>query len=127
MIEDSLYREILLERLANPVNQGVLDEPDLEARLVNPLCGDEVLIQLKIKNRTIEQAVYSGNGCAISQVSASFLAEKIIGKNLTEVKKIKSGDIINMLEINPGPARLKCALLSFEVLRAIIDRSALCV
>ena len=120
MDNQSLYREVLLERLANPVNQGTIDQPDLEARLVNPLCGDTVLLQMKVKNGAIEQAVYSGNGCAISQVSASFLAEKITGKSLSEVKKIKSNDIINLLEINPGPARLKCALLSFEVLKEIV-------
>ncbi len=117
MIENSLYREILLERLANPVGQGVLDNPDLEARLVNPLCGDTVLIQLKVKNGVIEQAVYSGNGCAISQVSASFLAEKIQGEKLSFVENIKKQDLLNLVGIKPGPARLKCALLSLEVLK----------
>lgn len=119
MIEN-LYREVLLERLANPVNQGVLEKPDLEARLVNPLCGDEVLIQLKVKNGIIEQAVYSGNGCAISQVSASFLAEKIERKKLSEVVKMQKGDVLSLLGIKPGPARLKCALLSLEVLQRAV-------
>lgn len=119
MVED-LYREVLLERLDNPVNQGVITDPELEARLVNPLCGDEVLLQMRVKNGIIEQAVYSGNGCAISQVSASFLAEKIEGLTLTEVKQIKESDILNLLEISPGPARLKCVLLSFEVLKEVV-------
>lgn len=115
-----LYREVLLERLSNPVNQGVIAEPDLEARLVNPLCGDEVLLQMKVRNGVIEQAVYSGNGCAISQVSASFLAEKIEGEKLSKVINIQKTDILNLLGINPGPARLKCALLSLEVLKQAI-------
>ena len=118
MINDNnLYREALLERLISPVNQGVLEKPDLEARLVNPLCGDEVLLQLKVRSGTIEQAVYSGNGCAISQVSASFLAERIQGKKVSEIKKIGRNDILNSLGISPGPARLKCAMLALETLQ----------
>src|SRR3990167_6147073 len=117
MINDNnLYREALLERLISPVNQGVLEKPDLEARLVNPLCGDEVLLQLRVRNGTIDQAVYSGNGCAISQVSADFLAEKLQGKNLDQIESITDKDMLETLGINPGSARLKCALLSFEVL-----------
>lgn len=120
MIENTLYREQLLERLANPVNQKVITDPDWQGRLVNPLCGDEVLLQLKVKDGIIEQAVYSGNGCAISQVSASFLAERIEGKTLKQVKKIDENDILKLLKIEPGIARLKCALLSFEVFKKII-------
>lgn len=120
-MEDSLYREVLLERLANPVNYGKVADPDLEARLVNPLCGDEVLLQLKIKKGIVEQAVYSGNGCAISQVSASFLTEKIKGKTLKELKNLKNNDILEMLGINPGPSRMKCALLSLEVLKNALE------
>lgn len=112
-----IYREALLERLENPVNQGELDQPDLAARLVNPLCGDEVKIDMRVRNGVIEQAVYSGNGCAISQVTASFLTEKITGKEVSAVKKIKENDIFNLLGVKPAPARVKCALLSLEVLK----------
>ena len=122
MSKDNLYREALLERLANPVNQGVIEEPDSEARLVNPLFGDEVLLQLRVRNGTIEQAVYSGNGCAISQVSADFLAEKLQGKNLDQIESITDKDMLETLGINPGPARLKCALLSFEVLKKVLEK-----
>ena len=121
-MSDRLYREVLLERLSNPVNQGVLDQPDLEARLGNPLCGDEVLLQLAVKNGVIEQAVYSGNGCAISQVSASFLTEKIQGQKLSFVENIKKQDLLGVLGIQPGPARLKCATLAFEVLRQALNK-----
>lgn len=120
-MKNDLYREALLERLANPVNQGVIEQPEREARLVNPLCGDEVLLQLRVKNEVVEQAVYSGNGCAISQVSASFLTEKIVGLKLSDIKKIRESDILNSLGIIPGPARLKCVLLSLEALKKAIN------
>ncbi len=119
MLENDLYRQVLLERLANPVNKGEIADADAEARLVNPLCGDSVLLQLKVNNGVIEQAVYSGNGCAISQVSASFLAENIEGKKLSDAKRITDSDILKWLDINPGPSRLKCALLSLEVLKKL--------
>lgn len=117
-----IYREALLERLANPTNQGKIPKPEIEARLVNTLCGDEVLIQLRVRNGIIEQAVYSGNGCAISQVSADFLAEKLQGKNIKQIENITEKDILKTLGINPGPARLKCALLSFEVLKKALEK-----
>ena len=121
MIEDRLYREVLLERLENPVAQGILQKPDLEARLVNQLCGDEVLLQLRVKKGIIEQAVYSGNGCAISQVAASFLAENIKGIKLRKIRKLNKNDMLNLLGINPSPSRLKCALLSLEVLQKAVN------
>lgn len=118
-MEDPIYREIFLERLNSRVKQGVLERPSLEARLVNPLCGDEVKIEVRIENNVVQEAVYSGNGCVISQVSASYIAEKIEGLSLEEVRKIKADDILEILDISLSPSRLKCALLSFEVLKTL--------
>ena len=129
MIEDQLYRETILEIAKNPSNRGEISSPDLEAKLLNPLCGDEIKLQLTIKNkqslrsneleklRIVEKAVFNGNGCAISQASASILATYIEGKTLNELKKIKSDDILKMVGINPSPARIGCALLSLNVLK----------
>lgn len=117
MIEDQLYRQELLEVFQNPKNKGKVSNPDLESKLLNPLCGDEVTLQIKLKDgKLVEKAVFSGNGCAISQASASLLAEKIEGKNLDNVRKLKGNDILELIGINPTPARMKCALLSLEVL-----------
>lgn len=118
-----IYRDALLERLNNPINQRSLNKPDLSARLVNPLCGDEVLLQLRVKKETIEQAAYSGNGCAISQVAASILVEKIEGRKLSEIKKFTENDILDSLGVSLGPARLKCALLSLQVLQKALNES----
>ena len=119
MIEDQLYRETLLEIYKNPKNRGEIASPDIEARLDNPLCGDEVRIQLKIQNpkSKIQRAVFSGDGCVISQAGASLLAEYLEGKTLDEAKKLGSDDILKIIGINPGPARLGCALLGLNVLK----------
>ncbi len=142
MIEDQIYREALLEVFNNPQNRGEIDKPDFEAMLLNPLCGDEVRLQIKlannqparrslgvggspITNHQIEKAVFSGNGCAISQASASLLAEHIEGMTLAQVNKLDSGDILELMGINPTPARLKCALLSLDVLMEALKNSNL--
>ena len=123
MIEDQLYRGALLEVFQNPKNRGKIPNPDLESKLFNPLCGDEVTLQIKLKDRqVVEKAVFSGNGCAISQASASLLAEKIEGKNLKDVRKLKGNDILELIGINPSPARLKCAFLSLEVLMEALKK-----
>jgi nitrogen fixation NifU-like protein len=122
-MEDQLYRETLLEVVKNPPNRGEIKKADLEAKMVNPLCGDEVKIQIKLRGgRTIEKAAFSGNGCAISQASASLLAKKIEGENLAEVNKLSSDDILKIVGINPNPARLKCAVLSLDVLKEAINK-----
>lgn len=130
MLEDQLYREALLEVFRNPGNRGEITKPDLEAKLLNPLCGDEVRIQIELANReqrtensrTIKKAVFSGNGCAISQASASLLASHIEGKPLSEVKNLETSDILNLIGINPTPARMGCALLSLEVLMETLGK-----
>ncbi len=115
--EDQLYREAILEVIADPQNLGVIKKPDLEARLDNPLCGDEVRVQMKLKNGKVKEAKHSGGGCAISQASADLLAQNIEGKSLAQVRKLETNDILKLLGINPNPTRMKCALLSLEVLK----------
>jgi|SRR3990167_7851799 len=120
MMEDQLYRESLLEIYRNPTNRGEIAKPDLEAKLVNPLCGDEVKLQIKLEKGTVKKAAFSGNGCAISQASASLLAESIQGKKLSDVNKLRGNDILELIGINPSPSRVGCALLSLEVLMEAI-------
>ena len=128
MIEDQLYRETLLEIFRNPKNRGEIKDPDLEARLVNPLCGDEIKLQLQLEvsrrerpvGKIIKKVVFSGNGCAISQASASLLAEHIKGKQLAEVKKLSAKDIFKLIGIKPTPARVGCVLLGLNVLNEAI-------
>jgi nitrogen fixation NifU-like protein len=116
---DDLYREIIVERYKSPLYKGELDPHDITFEDENPLCGDHIRIDLRIDDQgVIKEAAFSGHGCAISQASADLLIESIIGKNIDEVKKLSKQDILDLLGIEMGPVRLKCALLSLKVLKA---------
>jgi len=116
---DDLYREQIIDRYQNPLFKGELDPNDISFEDSNPLCGDEIRIDLRIdENDLVQEAVFSGHGCAISQASADLLMEHIQGKSLGDVKSLTKEDILEMLGIELGPVRLKCALLSLKVLKA---------
>ena len=116
---DDLYREQIIDRYQNPLYRGNLDPHDITFEDANPLCGDEIRIDLRVdEDNRIKEAVFSGHGCAISQASADLLMERIQGKSLEEVKTLTKEDILEMLGIELGPVRLKCALLSLKVLKA---------
>lgn len=116
---DDLYREVIIEHYKNPSYRGHLDPHDISFADNNPLCGDHIQIDLRLDaNGVVTEARFDGHGCAISQASADLLMETIIGKPVEEVKKLNRQDILDMLGIDLGPVRLKCALLSLKVLKA---------
>lgn len=115
---DALYREEILEHYKYPRNRGTLENPDISYEDSNPLCGDVLRIDLKIKENRIAQVRFNAKGCAISQAAASMLSEMIEGKDLEEIKKIGKEEILNRMGIELGPVRLKCALLCLKTLKA---------
>ncbi len=116
---DDLYREVIIEHYKNPTYRGKLDPHDISFADSNPLCGDHIQIDLRVgKDDIVTDARFDGHGCAISQASADLLLESIIGKPLEEVKKLNKDHILELLGIELGPVRLKCALLSLKVLKA---------
>jgi len=116
---DDLYREVIIEHYKNPSYRGHLDPHDIQFEDNNPLCGDHIEITIQTADDgTVKDARFDGHGCAISQAAADLLIESIIGKPLGEVKELKKQDILDMLGIDLGPVRLKCALLSLKVLKA---------
>jgi nitrogen fixation NifU-like protein len=116
---DDLYREVIIDRYKNPQYRGSLNPHDISFEDDNPLCGDHIRVDLRVdENGMVTEAVFDGQGCAISQASADLLMESILGKNLDEVKAITKDDLLEMLGIELGPVRLKCALLSLKVLKA---------
>ena len=116
---DDFYREIIIDRYKNPQHRGNLDPHDISFEDDNPLCGDFIRIEVRIgDDDIIQDAVFDGHGCAISQASADLLLDTVQGKSLEEVKNMNKEDILNLLGIELGPVRLKCALLSLKVLKA---------
>lgn len=115
---DALYREAILDHYKHPRQKGHLDSPDIHYHDHNPFCGDEITIDLKVEDGIVVDAAFDGRGCAISQATASMLMEEIIGKSLDEIKTWDKQYILDLLGIEIGPVRLKCALLSLKVLKA---------
>jgi nitrogen fixation NifU-like protein len=115
---DSIYREIILDHSKHPRNKGILDPADYSYEDVNPLCGDEIRIDVRVKDDQIDEIAFSGRGCAVSQASASILTEMVEGMSLDEVKHLTKDDLLEEIGIPVSPARLKCALLGLKVLKA---------
>lgn len=116
---DDLYREVILDHYKNPRHRGTLDPHDFTFEDENPLCGDRLRVDVQLDaDRRVQAAAFSGRGCAISQASADMLTDSIVGKSLDEVKQLTKDDILDLLGIELGPVRLKCALLSLKVLKA---------
>lgn len=116
---DDLYRETIIDHYKNPSYRGELDPHDITFEDENPLCGDQIRIDLRVDEEgKVKEAAFSGHGCAISQASADLLLESIHGKSVEEIKMLTKQHILELLGIELTPVRLKCALLSLKVLKA---------
>ncbi len=115
---DQLYREAIIDHYKHPRHKGHLPDPDIHYHDTNPFCGDEVTIELKVEDGVVVDAAFDGRGCAISQASASMMMEEIIGMPVEELRQWTKEDILDMLGIEIGPVRLKCALLPLKALKA---------
>jgi nitrogen fixation NifU-like protein len=115
---DSIYREQILDHNKNPRNKGMLDHPQFTYEDVNPLCGDEIRMDVQTDGELVTDIRFSGRGCAISQAAASILTEMVEGQTLDNVKAISRDDLLEELGVPIGPARMKCAMLGLKVLKA---------
>lgn len=116
---DDLYRQLIIERYKTPYYRGHLEPHDIFFEDDNPVCGDHIEITLRVdKDEKVIEAAFDGHGCSISQASADLLIESIHSKTLDEIKELTKDDVIDLLGIELGPVRLKCALLSLKVLKA---------
>jgi nitrogen fixation NifU-like protein len=116
---DDLYRDLIIDHYKNPQYRGHLDPNNIHFEDDNPLCGDHIEITLRVdENGKVTDGRFDGKGCAISQASADLLIESIIGKPVEELKNLSKQDVLDLLGIELGPVRLKCALLSLKVLKA---------
>ena len=115
---DDLYREQILEHYKQPHNWGDMEDADLEFEDFNPLCGDELKVQLKLDgSNRVEEVRFSGHGCAISQASASMASDEVIGMPVEELVRLDKSFILELLGIDISATRMKCALLSLKVLK----------
>ena len=116
---DQLYREQILDHYKHPHNFGELDDADLEFEDTNPLCGDELRVQLRTDEEgRIEDVRFSGQGCAISQASASMVSDEIKGMTPDELLRLDKSFVLELLGIDISATRMKCALLALKVLKS---------
>jgi nitrogen fixation NifU-like protein len=134
----TLYRDIILDHYKKPRNAEALAEPTVEARCKNPSCGDRITLQLHISGDTVDAVGFIGNGCAISQASASMMTEAIKGKSLADSlatlqefrkmiveadenpDKTVLGDLLTLQGISKLHARVKCAMCGWSALDAAL-------
>ena len=135
-----LYREIVNEHNLHPMHKGVMENPDLVLRGVNPSCGDDITLQLKLKDGVIENGMYDGSGCAISQASVDMMIDQIIGKDKAEALKLAAtfmgmikGEITDeetleildeaaaLQDVSHMPARVKCAVLGWHTMQEMLE------
>lgn len=129
---EELFKEIIIDHYQHPRNHGHVDHPEARADGSNPLCGDEISMELVFDGDTLKDVRFDGSGCSISQSAASLITEAIKGKTMEETRKIVEeyknmlagkghdadllGDLEALSDVNKYPARVKCASLSVAVL-----------
>jgi nitrogen fixation NifU-like protein len=121
---DQLYRELILDHYKNPRNHGLLEEADASAEGMNPLCGDEISVSVRLgANDVIEDVGFEGRGCAISQAATSMLTDLVKGKTADEVASMPKEELLDELGIPLTPVRLKCAILGLGVLKLALHKT----
>ena len=121
-MENDIYQEFIIELYKNPRNVGRIENADYRAKAENTTCGDSVELFIKAEKGVVAEAKFLGNGCAISQASASLFTQFLVGRRVSALEKIKAQDILSMIKIDlsKNPSRMKCALLPLDALRKAV-------
>ena len=122
MTDDTIYSQILDDHYREPRNFGRMEDPDVQVTETNPTCGDTISLFIKVKDGNLAEISYVASGCLISVASASILSEKATGSSLKEIRAMTKNDVLKNLGLKLGPAREKCALISYDALMKAIDR-----
>jgi nitrogen fixation NifU-like protein len=136
-VEDELYREIILDHWRNPRKRGHLDPADVTVEGNNPLCGDEVLLTMRMREGNVEAIAFDGHGCSISRASASMMCEGVDGLSVADAadlgRRFKAmmlegattddlGDLEALQGVARIPLRIKCAVLPWNALLEGLER-----
>ncbi len=113
----NMYKELLLDHYKMPRNRGTIPAATFSSGEYNPSCGDSVCFSGIVLDNTVTELKFSGQGCVISQAVASILSEHCCSKTVAEIMLLTKDDIMNMIGMELGPMRLKCALLPLEALQ----------
>jgi nitrogen fixation NifU-like protein len=120
-VTDELYDDHILDHYESPYHKGHLACPSCSHSDRNPICGDQVTIELSIdENHRVKEAWFEGKGCAISQAAASILCESIEGKSVEELRNFEAQQMLDLLKVRLTASRQKCGLLGFKVLKTIL-------
>jgi nitrogen fixation NifU-like protein len=138
----SLYQQLILEHYRNPRNKAELDDKSVEIHMANPVCGDEIRLQLRIEDDRIAEVRFVGQGCSISQASVSMMTTLLQGRELDEADELAKrftammhgdedaakdrtlGDLRALQGVSKFPVRIKCALLGFDALQEALKKNA---
>lgn len=114
---DRVYQQQLLEHHRNPRNYGTIENPDFYAEIVSPTCGDSITMSGRIRNNTINDIAFTGEGSVLSQGTASLLTEHVTGMSVDAVQKLDTSYIQDLIGIELGPNRMQTAALPLHVLQ----------
>jgi nitrogen fixation NifU-like protein len=135
---DDIYKEVILDHYKSPRNKRDLPGAELQCHANNPLCGDEITVFAHVEDDTVREVTFMGAGCSISQSSASMMTEAVTGRSVDEAKALASefrgmmagevepdedrfGDLVALKGIVKYPIRIKCAVLSWDVLQEALE------
>jgi len=125
MPDEEMYQEFIIELYKRPLNFGKLEGADYHAQVDNPTCGDRIELFIKASGGVISDVKFSGQGCAISQASASLFTGYLKGKKLEELGKITKDDVLGLIKIDlsRNPTRMRCALLPLDALTRALKKA----
>ena len=138
---DELYKEVILDHYRSPRNKRALSDATVSLKKNNPLCGDEITIHARVEDGKLAELAFEGQGCSISQASASMLTENVSGKTVEDANALASefrsmmegkaepdedefGDLMALKGVVKYPVRIKCAVLGWDVLQDALDQTS---
>ena len=120
-IPEDMYKEHILELYKSPSNYGTLKNHSHEKTAYNSVCGDEITVQILVKDDVVKDVKFSGSGCVVSIIAASMLTDRIKGLKVKDVKNLNAEQMLKMLNMKLNPARMKCALLALEAVKGALN------